>query len=192
MIPHEAASVARELAAEQQQLLRARDADQPRSSQVAPLSALKPRSMNGSQKHADSAAIVKSAASASWKPSPAAQPRTRRRPAAGSREQLDQPMRLERRAALEAAGARSRPAALDATQSAPEQKSRRCRRGRRRAARRRWRRSRAPRRCADRRDVERVLARGAIERDAQHAVALSIATPSASGSRHASAPRSRR
>ena len=44
------------------------------SSQVAPLSGVKPRSANGSQKRASSAATVKSAASARWRPMPAAQP----------------------------------------------------------------------------------------------------------------------
>ncbi len=47
------------------------------SSQVAPLSGVKPRSVNGSQNVASVAATVKSAASASWKPMPAAQPCTR-------------------------------------------------------------------------------------------------------------------
>ena len=124
------------------------------SSQVAPLSALKPRSRNGSQKRPYSVAIVKSAASASWKPSPAAQPRTAQ--TTGQLElgeQLDQAVRLQRRAALEAAGPRSRrvpaPGALVATQSAPEQKSVPVLPMHdRRAASRRWRPPRAPRRCA--------------------------------------------
>ena len=46
------------------------------SNHAAPLSGVKPRAMNGSQNRASSAATQKSAASAMWKPSPAAQPRT--------------------------------------------------------------------------------------------------------------------
>ena len=44
------------------------------SSQVAPLSGVKPRALKGSQNRASSAATVKSAASANWNPMPAAQP----------------------------------------------------------------------------------------------------------------------
>ncbi len=46
------------------------------TSQVAPLSGVKPRFTKGSQKRLSSAATVKSEAKAIWQPSPAAQPCT--------------------------------------------------------------------------------------------------------------------
>ena len=79
------------------------------SSHVAPLSGVKPRSTNGSQKRASSAATVKSAASASWNPMPAAQPRTvHTTGTCTSHEQRDQAVGLRRQPALDAAGTRLR------------------------------------------------------------------------------------
>ena len=76
IIPQSAASAPADLAAEQQQLLRPGHADQPRQqpgrAAVGREAALDERL----PELAVSAATVKSAASASWQPSPAAQPRT--------------------------------------------------------------------------------------------------------------------
>ena len=92
---------------------------------VAPLSGVNPRSANGSQNVASSAAIVKSAASASWKPmpgGPAAHRAHDRR--LHAREQRDRAGAPGREPPLDAARARSQAArsALRATMSAPPQK----------------------------------------------------------------------
>ena len=90
---------------------------------MAPLSGVKPRATNGSQKVASSAATVTSAATASWNPSPAAQPRTTQ--TTGTCAEVISPISRwavcgTRRWMLPARG-RSSPA-LRATMSAPEQK----------------------------------------------------------------------
>ena len=97
------------------------------SSQVAPLSGVKPRSVNGSQNRASSAAIVKSAASASWNPMPAAHPRTSH--TTGTCTSQQQRDRAGAPASAAGAGCCRRAAcapiagrALRATMSAPPQK----------------------------------------------------------------------
>ena len=92
---------------------------------MAPLSGVKPRWRNGSQNRADSAAIVKSAASASWNPMPAAQPRTAH--TTGSWISVSRAMSrcawTGVRRWIEPVRGRVPSPAFLATQSAPEQKS---------------------------------------------------------------------
>ena len=80
---------------------------------MAPLSGVKPRGQNGSQNRADSEAMVKSAASASWKPRPAGPtPDGTDDGDLDRRDDVHEPMGLERGAALEVADAGSLAAAV--------------------------------------------------------------------------------
>lgn len=94
------------------------------TSQLAPLSGVKPRVTNGSQKRLSSAAMVKSAASASWQPRPAAQPRTAHTTGSWTSKSI-----AIRRCACSGVRRCRLPGrgfwtdALEATQSEPEQKS---------------------------------------------------------------------
>ena len=119
------------------------------SSHVAPLSGVNPRSTNGSQNRRVGAATQKSAASASLNPMPAAQPCTSQTTGIWMLTmQRDEPVRLRRQPALDAADPRALVTSIQ-VRCGP-----RCRRRRRSGRRRRRARSRAPPRRGPRQSID--------------------------------------